>query len=222
MNCNPSKLVSACVGLGLLCPIAAISDPGFYLKADAGGNITRDTSLREFFGPVVPGSKVKFDPGYRFGVAAGYEPTKWSAVEGEVGFMGNEIKSITEATRVDAAFGNVPFLLNFKLKGPDGWKIRPYIGGGAGGSASVIAVDHIDLNDTRLHGNEGDIVFAWQGFAGVNVALNDRMSVGLEYRYFHAGAPTWEADSARGTETDQMRFGRTETHAISATFNWRF
>ena len=41
----------------------------FYVKADVGGNWTRDTSLKEFFGETLsPGAKVKFNPGGRFGL----------------------------------------------------------------------------------------------------------------------------------------------------------
>jgi opacity protein-like surface antigen len=205
-----------------LTPLAAHAQPGFYLKGDVGGNITQDTDLREFFGPVTPGSKVKFDPGYRVGVAAGYELCEWFAVEGEVGALANNIRSITDADRVDAVFANVPFLLNFKLQAPRRWRVSPYIGGGAGGSASTLEVDHIDLNGTHLHGSEADVVFAYQGFAGVRVALNDRMGIGFEYRYFGAEAPNWKAEFNSGTDTDRLRFGRAQTHAFSVVFDWRF
>ena len=64
-----------------------------YIKADVGGNLTPDTTLKEFFGePLTAGSKVKFDPGVRFGIAAGYQITDWFAPEVESGFMANSIK----------------------------------------------------------------------------------------------------------------------------------
>src|SRR5258708_4527171 len=82
-----------------------------YVKADLGGNITENTDLKEFFGPVTPGSRVKFDPGVRAGLGGGYWLTEWLAAEGEIGVMGNRIKSITDATELhDAYFENVPFL----------------------------------------------------------------------------------------------------------------
>lgn len=40
---------------------ALAQNTGFYVKADVGGNITKDADLKEFFGPVAPGTKVKFD-----------------------------------------------------------------------------------------------------------------------------------------------------------------
>src|SRR5207248_11185071 len=111
------------------------------------------------------------------------------------------IKSITGADRVDAAFANVPFLVNAKLQAPRNWKLRSYVGGGVGGSGSVLGVDHIDLNDISVHRNDSDVVFAYQGFAGFRIAINEAMGVGFEYRYFRADRPPWTADFSSGTST---------------------
>src|SRR4051794_16348773 len=60
----------------------------FYLRGDVGAAVTQDTSIKEFFGEsLAPGSKVVFDPGIRFGVAAGYQVTDWFSVEGQTGIM---------------------------------------------------------------------------------------------------------------------------------------
>jgi opacity protein-like surface antigen len=201
------------------------SDPfagRWYVKADAGGTITSDTSLREFFGEDVTGAKVKFDPGYRIGIAAGWEICQIFAVEGEIASMGNRIKDITGADSLDAAFFNIPFLVNAKLQGPRCWIFRPYLGGGVGGSASVISVDHLDLNAVHLEGTDGTVVFAYQGFAGFRVAINEAMGVGFEFRYFHADSPTWRADFSSGTGSDRLSFGQAQTYAFSVVFDWHF
>lgn len=196
---------------------------GFYMKADVGGNITQDADLKEFFGPVAPGSKVKFDPGLRAGITGGYQFIDWFAAEVEVGYMENRIDWITGADRVhDAWFGNMPFLLNGKLQYPNSSPFTPYIGAGVGFSEALIDVGHIDIGGTSLHGSMNDTVFAWQGFAGLRYALNDRMGLSLEYRYFAAGGASWQADFAQGTASDTMRMGRTQTHAISLAFDFRF
>src|SRR5436190_11389974 len=68
----------ACLALGLTLPShAQDQQPGFYIKGDIGGNLTQETSLREFFGPVAPGSKVKFVAGLRQGFAGGHNFTDW-------------------------------------------------------------------------------------------------------------------------------------------------
>jgi opacity protein-like surface antigen len=194
----------------------------FYVKGDLGGNWTESTELKEFFGPVTPGSKVKFDPGVRFGVAAGFRVTDWFSAEAETGVMANNIRSITDADRVRAVFSNVPFMLNVRFQCPKDYCIQPYIGGGIGVSASVLDADRIELNGTRMDGAASDAVFAYQGFAGIRYRINERMGVSLEYHYFGATEPEFEADISFGTASDTARFGRTETHAVSVAFDYKF
>ena len=196
---------------------------GFYLKADLGGNITQNTDLKEFFGPVAPGTKVKFDPGFRAGLAGGYQFTDWFAAEAEVGYVENRIDSITGADRVhDAWFGNVPFLVNGKFQYPNRSPLTPYIGAGVGFSEALIDVGRIELGGTSLHGSITDTVFAYQAFAGLRYSINERMGLSLEYRYFAAEGANFQADFTSGTASDTMRMGRTQTHAISFAFDFRF
>jgi opacity protein-like surface antigen len=198
-------------------------DSRFYIKGDVGGNLTQDADLKEFFGPVAPGTKVKFDPGFRFGVAGGYQATDWFAAEAELGCMENSIDSITGASHVhDAWFVNVPFLVNAKFQWPNRTLLTPYVGAGAGFSVSILDVDHISLNGTSLHGDNSDTVFAYQAFAGLRYKLNDRMGLSLEYRYFVADEAEWKADFTSNTFSDTMRLGRTQTHALSLAFDFKF
>jgi len=223
MKTNSAKWSCTWLMLALFFPLAAHSQMDrLYVKADVGGNITQSTDLREFFGDDTTGARVKFDPGTRIGIAAGYELCQFFAVEGEVGAMANTIKSISGADRVDAVFVNVPFLVNAKLQAPRNWKLRPYIGAGVGGSASIIDSDHITRNDTDVHGSDGDVVFAWQGFTGFRISINETMGIGFEYRYFEASHATWTAEFASGTASDKMSFGRTQTHCFSVVFDWHF
>jgi opacity protein-like surface antigen len=197
---------------------------GFYVGADAGGALTSDSRVKEFFGPVDPGTKVRLDPGVRVGFIGGYKFNKWFGLEGETGVIANNIKSITGAT-IDgnADLANVPFLLNARFELPHGrCPITPYFGGGAGGAATVLTLDrHIDLDGVRLRGNDAALVFAYQAFAGLRYALSDRMGIGLEYHYFATTGPTWRAD-ASGTDTDHLRFLGVQSHAISVAFDFRF
>ena len=118
--------------------VSELCQPGLYVRGDLGGNLTQSTGLKEFFGPVNPGSRVEFDPGVRFGVAVGYQFTDWFSLEGQTGFMANNISSITDATRLDAQYANVPFLANVRLQLPCHCRVTPYIGAGAGGSTTIL------------------------------------------------------------------------------------
>jgi OOP family OmpA-OmpF porin len=217
-------LLGAVGSVSLVSQVPAHGQPlGLYVKGDVGGNVTLDTDLREFFGPVTPGSKVKFDPGVRAGVAVGYQLTDWFATEGEIGVMANNISSITDADRVDATFEQVPFLINVKLQCPGHCRLTPYIGGGAGFSVAVLDTDQISIGGTTMHGTDSsDPVFAYQAFAGLRYRINDNMGVSLEYRYFAADATKWKADFAFNTTTDTVRFGGTQTHAVSLAFEFGF
>ncbi|HTL54749.1 MAG TPA: OmpW family outer membrane protein [Candidatus Limnocylindrales bacterium] len=196
---------------------------GFYIQGDVGGNITEDIDLKEFFGPVAPGSKVKLDPGLRLGVTGGYQVNDWFAGEVELGVVANTIDSITGATRVhDATFVNVPFLVNAKFQYQNKTPFTPFIGAGVGFSESIFDVDSVTLNNITLSGDDAVAVFAYQAFAGLRYRLNEKMGLSLEYRYFATDSPHWHADVSFGTASDTLSFGGSHTHSISLAFDFRF
>jgi len=219
-----SGLHGAAVALLLGSTVGALSqETGFYVKADAGGNVTQDADLKEFFGPVAPDSKVKFDAGPRFGVGGGYQFTPWFALEGEVAFNYNKLNSITGASELhDAWFINVPFLANAKFQWPNRSLLTPYIGAGVGFSEAILDVDRITLAGTTLHGDQADTVFAYQAFAGLRFRINERMGLSLEYHFLAADGAEWQADSTSGTVSDRMKFGDTKTHSLSLAFDFKF
>jgi opacity protein-like surface antigen len=225
MKINPGlwKSLAVCAGLALAGSLGAQESGRLYIKADVGGQWTHDLDLKEFFGePLAPGSKVKLDPGGRFGFAFGYYVTRWFAAEVETGVMANEIDKITDASRVDASFSNVPLLFNARFQCPHTERIVPYIGGGVGASFPVIDADHIEIGQTSMHGSDSDAVFAYQAFAGLRFKLNYRMGLSVEYHYFHADGAEWKAEFSNGTGSDRLRFGASETHAISIAFDFHF
>lgn len=201
----------------------------FYIQGDIGGQWTHDVKLNEFFGvPLTPDSKMKLDTGIRAGVSGGYQFCSFFALEGELGFMGNKINSITSATYIhDAYFANMPLLVNAKFMFPNRTIVTPFVGAGVGFSQTIIDADKIAIMDTAggvttMHGSDWNTVFAWQAFAGLKFRVNDYMGVAVEYRYFSADGASWHTDSFSGTPSDTMSFGRTETHAVSAAFVFRF
>jgi len=225
MKTRLSTLVVSAVFLSLsLTPIAVSAQgTGFYLRGDAGGVWTMDADLEEFFGePLSGGAKVEFDAGPRFAIAAGYNVTDWFSVEGQTGFMINENDTMTDATDGEAFFSNVPLLLNARVQCPAECRLVPYIGGGVGMSAAVIDADDVVIGGTRMDGAESTVVFAYQAFGGLRLRINERMSVGVEYRYFGTTEPEWEAESTFGTADDELRFGRIQSHSVSVIFEFSF
>jgi opacity protein-like surface antigen len=216
------RLLLGTVLLGSLA-VAPAQDTRWYFRGGVGGNWMPDTELKEFFGPVAPGSKVSFDPGISVTAVGGYEVTDWFAAEGQAGIMANRISSITGADRLDdAALSNIPLLLNARFQWPRACLLRPYIGGGLGGSATILEADHIDTGGTDLHGTQSAAVFAYDAFGGLRCRLNDHMGVSVEYRYFATTDPDWHAESSVGTATDHMRMGGVENHSVSLVFDMKF
>lgn len=194
----------------------------FYLRGDVGGTLTENTELKSFFGPVAPGSTVKFDPGFRFGVAGGYQVTDWFAGEFETGVMANQINSITDGSADNATLSNVPLLINARFQIPNHSHFTPYFGGGVGGSAAVLNTDSLTVGGTRLTGGESTMVFAYQAFAGVRYNINGRMGICLDYHYFGTTDPEWTADNTFGLSSNQMKFGGIQTHAFTIAFEYQF
>lgn len=218
-----SLLTAAFCAFPLASAVSMAQDTGFYLRGDAGIQWTGDTQLKEFFGePLSAGNRIRFDPGPRIGITAGYSVTDWFAAEAETGVMASEIDSISGRTRGEATFSSVPLLANVRFQCPAECRIRPYIGGGVGMSSAIIAADDLEIGGTTMDGSEGDAVFAYQAFGGIRYQLNDRMGVSLEYHYFAANGASWKAESTVGTGSDRLRFGGTETHAVSFAFDYRF
>ena len=181
-----------------------------------------DTGFKSFFGADTSGSKVRFDPGVRFAINAGYQATDWLSVEAETGFMANRIDSIGGAYIDDASLANVPFLINARFQLPNRSRITPFFGGGLGGAASVIDADHIIYRGIEMQGSQSAAVFAYQAFGGLCFSLNDNMGVSVEYHYFATTGATWNSDITFGTSSDHMGFSGVETHAVSAAFTYRF
>lgn len=214
MKTNLSQ--AGAVGLATLTlAVTAVAEErgaGPYVGVDLGGALTSDARLREFPG-TTGGVDVEFDPGLRLSLNGGWRFNDWVRAGGEFGVISHMIKG------ADASYGHFPLLANVEFQIPNRSVIVPFLGGGPGVSISTIAIDDDSLNGGDfVDGTSADAVFAWQAYAGFRVKLNDSMSLGAVYKYFSAGASTWDV---RRTSTD-IRFGSTRTHSISATFSLDF
>jgi opacity protein-like surface antigen len=190
--------------------------PRPYIRADLGPAITEDPDT-DFF-PAVGSATLDLDPGIRFGVAGGAMFGEFFGLELETGWIINEIDSITGFDEVDGHVSQVPFLVNamFQFKNPTG--LTPFLGAGAGGSATGINLDDADAGGFEVDGSAGDVVFAWQAFGGLKYELNDHLSVGIIYKYFWSGDAEWEVEDT----SQDIDFEGTRTHSISAVVSFSF
>lgn len=195
----------------------------FYVAGEVGGASASDVRLREFFGqPLAPNAEIRLDPGIRLGIRAGYGLTDWLDSEIETGVTANNIDSITGATVSDGSLANIPLLFNLRLHTPDQSRLSAYLGGGVGCASTILTGDDLVIGATKFDGTAADAVFAYQGFAGLRFAISDRMGLSLEYHYLHTEASNMSADLTVGVPSDRVKLGRTETHSISASVDFRF
>jgi opacity protein-like surface antigen len=222
-------LGGVCVGCAVASVTAQAQDSGPYLKAEVGPTLTEDVTMRDFLG--LGGGKIEFDPGMRFGVGGGYSFADWVAIGGETGVSFNYIDNISGNFRGegDSSIGQVPLLANIVFKLPNKTGLVPFVGAGAGVSFAYFHADDLVFDDpavsgdeTIVDGSEGDAVFAWQLFGGVKYALNDRMSLGLSYKYLHAESPDWEAEDVFTGLDSEISVGDLNTHAVTFIFTFKF
>ena len=219
---QPRLFCAACALALLLCLNAPAEQGRFYVKGDAGAALPTDIRLREFYGPVISGSKIELEPGIKLGLRGGYGLTDWLDAEVETGVIANEVDSITGATEDDATISHFPLLVNLRFHCPKWDRLSPYIGGGVGASTVVMYADDVVIGGTRMDGSSAGVALAYQGFAGLRYAINDRMGLSLEYRYFGTSSSESEEDNAVGTISDEMRLGTTGTHTITFAFDFKF
>lgn len=196
---------------------------GFYLKGGVGPAIVEDADLKSF--PGVPGTpKVKFDPGVRFDIGGGYQVNDWFAAEFDTGMAHNSIDSISGASEDEAWVINVPFMANAVFRCPRLSQFVPYVGVGAGFSSTILDVDEITIGSTTVFGgSESDVVFAYQGFVGFRYHLDDRWSIGAEYKYLATDDASWKVRSiSPGGATERIRLDNLHTHSIIASFTFSF
>jgi opacity protein-like surface antigen len=196
-------------------------DPGtgIYFRGGMGPALAQRTDVLEVFGPV-SGVKVKYDPGLRLSVAGGYHFCSYFSAELESGIIYNTIDSISGSPEPDASLANVPLLCNAVFHLPLESKFTPYCGVGAGGSSSVLDINHATIAGVSLHGDDAVMVWAVQAFAGFRYEFNDHMAVGAGYKFLATGEPEWDAISAGGS--GRIRFDKARTHALLAEFTMRF
>jgi outer membrane protein OmpA-like peptidoglycan-associated protein len=143
--------------------------------------------------------EAEFDDGWAGGVAFGYD---WGGprLEAEVSYRRNENDRISITSPITASaplaghMSALSVMLNALYDFTNSSRFTPYLGAGIG----VGVIDAVDgrvvpgpviLNDT-------DVVFAYQGIAGVKVAVTEGLSLFVDYRYFATLDPSFNLPGA--------------------------
>jgi len=192
---------------------------GLYFRLGVGPSFFENGQLTQFGGP--RSSQVEYQTGLASGAAVGYAFNKYIATEFEIGAVGAEIKDVQAPNFFsdNSYIYNVPFLANVRLSYPIPHTIvTPYIGAGVGGSAIDFNTDGFGNNSDVVSGTESDVVFAWQAFAGLRFQLNPQMTLGIGYKYFATGDPSFTYPPDNFT----VGFKGVKTHSVLFTFEWKF
>ncbi len=195
---------------------------GLYLRAGIGGNILEDGKLTDFGGAA--DNRIEYEVGIVAHGAVGYAFNQYIATELEFGFIGAQIDSISGLFTDDTYLYNLPMLANVVFSFPIPETIVvPYVGVGAGGTVTVFDTDGFGDNSVMLFGDDSDVVFAWQAFAGLRFELNEHISLGLGYKYFAADDASFKYRSAfPGGPDFKLGLEGVKAHSLFFTFQIRF
>src|SRR5437667_8314230 len=207
-------VASALVGVKSSLAWAGVSSQDWFIGADAGVSLQQDVDLKEFLGTPLSGAKIEFDPGLRFDVLGGYRFTDQLSVILEAGYIFNSVKSIAgtplSGSGGDINLHQVPILANVSYTFALNCPIKPFFGGGVGGVFSVAefsgAASGLPSGDSQ-----NASAFGYQGFAGARYELNDRIELGLVYKFLG----TTDADF------DDFKTDGTKTHTIAVSFIYK-
>ncbi|HZV34692.1 MAG TPA: outer membrane beta-barrel protein [Verrucomicrobiae bacterium] len=186
----------------------------FYLGVDVGGAFVQSMKLKNL------GSGADLDPGVRADFTFGYEFAPPIAVEFETGTLWNRFSDNSPFGQagIRADLYQVPFLANFVGHFPvNNTGLSFYAGVGAGGVASELDLSQENFG-FRAHANDTDFTFAYQAKAGVNYEFAPNMAVGLGYKFLGTLDHRW----FEGDPNLYIHSGPSYSHAILASFTWRF
>lgn len=183
-----------------ICPAAPIR-PGPYVSGFLGVSVPQNTDATfTVFGGDTFNDRVEFDPSINIGGTGGYD-FGFVRLEGELSYKRGEISTLTSTNltsgattrlvNVDGGLGALAMMFNCFFDLHNGTPVTPYFGGGAGFAAlhlddtfGTIASGPSAGTRTQLYSSDNDTVFAYQAGAGLDIALNRRLSLDLGYRYF--------------------------------------
>jgi opacity protein-like surface antigen len=191
---------------------------GPYLRAEVGPSFFQDGQVKTFGGPA--SGRVDYDAGVFAGAAFGYAFNNYIATDFELGLNAAKINNAQGYSMGDSRIYNFPFMGNIILSCPIPRTIvTPYAGVGAGGADVVFDTDRFSDGNTTVFGDENDVVFAWQAFAGLRFQLAPRISLDVGYKYFNTGDPTFSYPPSPNFD---VGFKGVQTHSVLASIHIRF
>jgi len=203
--------------------LAAAARPGPYVSGFLGTSFARDVTVSgtdSFFNSSFS-DRVTFEPGIYVGGTGGYD-FGFLRLEGELSYRHAKLDTITDSgggrlRNVDGDLGTFATMFNvfFDMHNPS--RVTPYVGGGIGFAtlhlSNTTAFDN--AGKLTLYDDSNDTVFASQVGAGMDIAINSRISLDLGYRYFITEKARLDGDFT----SSNLRF---ESHNGLVGFKFKF
>jgi len=220
------RIVTAIAILTLAIPMicSAAAKPGPYVSGFLGTSFARDVTISgyDFFNSASFDDQVSFDPGIYTGGTAGYD-FGIVRLEGELSYRHAGIDKITESSgnrfrNIEGNLGVFASMVNVFINVPNDSRVTPYFGGGIG-AATIYMSKTTGFNSSGTYGiiydESNDTVFAAQVGGGMDIALTNRFSLDLGYRYFITDTARLEGDFI----TSNLKF---ESHNGMVGFKFKF
>ncbi len=190
----------------------------FYIGL-SGGWTRIDEQDSNFGGALV---NTDLDDGWNTSLHLGYDFALAQGVglrpEIELGYKTNDIDSHSiggvNTAGADGRSEAYVAMANFYYDFENSSRFTPYVGAGIG--AARVNLDGYSSTTTGPMIDDSDTVFAYQGIAGVDFALDEQWSIFSDYKYFTANDP--EVTTSAGNTTD-VDF---DTHNVQVGLKMKF
>jgi len=194
-----NRMVFALIALALFFVATPAMAAGPYVGAQVGAVFLSDST---FSIAGIDVGDAKFDTGFGFGLAGGFDYGTWR-LEGEFAYRVNDNKEVTYGGTTDPIGGDISSMAlmvngyyDFKTVSPT---FVPYLGVGVGGAqVSAKVTDPID--GTVI--DDSDTGFAYQFAAGVGIVASKQLTIDLGYKYFATTEPSFEVLGGGGIKMD--------------------
>lgn len=187
-------------------PFAAqAGDAGWYVGAGGGASLTEDSDIST-------GESVESDIGFIGLLRGGYDYGNGWRTELEASYRDGGVDKVNGANgdgNIDSISGMINALYEFET----GSFFRPYLGVGVGGS--YVGFDKVrPINSSVI--DENDMVFAYQGIAGISFEVNPNVAVFVDYRYLGTDDP--DLSTNNNTEIE----GEYSNHSVLAGVRYKW
>jgi opacity protein-like surface antigen len=200
-----------------------------YGWVEFGGAVLSDLDGR-LRSPSIPDTDVELSLSPGFAVAGGFGERLSSSLIAEIqgGLFYHNIDEIvavgTPGWSIDASLFQVPIMLNLVFELPLRYRLKPFVGAGAGAVISWLDIDdslpaHEGLPGPQVDRTSTEVNFAYQGFAGLRLSLARQGVLTFSYRALAGGNPQWSLkEKSTGQTVGNLKAEDVLVHSFTLGF----